>query len=184
MQSKAGPLTNCGTADKHVADSERAHTYSHTFMQGRPQAGLANARSRQRERLWFSDGAMDRTTFNCRGKTIQSMMKVIIQPRLQIEKFSLYWREPLQTETQSLPPLELELEVGAADAATVQELLAQAAAKLGWQAVGTLQRLEGFKEPWERCIWRGGPNREYHTVLAEAGLALSSCFRAWLKHKF
>ena len=109
------------------------------------------------------------------------MMKVIIQPRLQIEKFSLYWREPLQTETQSLPPLELELEVGAADAATVQELLAQAAAKLGWQAVGTLQRLEGFKEPWERCIWRGGPNREHHTVLAGAGIALSSCFRAWSK---
>lgn len=87
------------------------------------------------------------------------MPKITIQPRLQVEKFSLYWKEPLQTETQCLPPLELE--VGAEEGATVQDLLAQAAAKLGWQAVETLQRLDGFKEPWERCILKGGTSADY-----------------------
>ncbi|GIL55817.1 hypothetical protein Vafri_11174 [Volvox africanus] len=79
-------------------------------------------------------------------------MKVRVLPRLQVENWSLYWKESLLTQTQCLDPVELEL---AADSATVGDLLSANAAALGWQPAASLHRLDGFTGPWERVLARG-----------------------------
>lgn len=108
------------------------------------------------------------------------MATLTIQPRLQVELFSLvgaawvlasllwshpsllrplawpsymqYWKEPLSTETKCLPSFVVE---APELSATVADLMVQAGLKLGWQPVGQLVRLDGFNDDWERAICRG-----------------------------
>ncbi|KXZ41739.1 hypothetical protein GPECTOR_299g809 [Gonium pectorale] len=95
-------------------------------------------------------------------------MRVLVKPRLQVENWSLYWKESLKTSTECLEPIELDLpeEAGAAggvsgEAAsrvagpTAADLLCATAAALGWQPVGSLIKLDGFSGPWERVLVRG-----------------------------
>ncbi|GLC36072.1 hypothetical protein PLESTB_001383500 [Pleodorina starrii] len=105
-------------------------------------------------------------------------MKVRVQPRLQVENWSLYWKESLQTQTQCLDPIELELpETGggaASGPATVSDLLSATAAALQWAPADSLHRLDGFTGPWERVLARGRelvPELPLRDAAAAAGVA-------------
>ena len=37
-------------------------------------------------------------------------MKLVVRPRLQVETWSLYWKEPMSTDTQCLPDVEISAE--------------------------------------------------------------------------
>ena len=74
-------------------------------------------------------------------------MKVLIKPRIQKDKWSLYWKTSMNTKTELLDEFELELDAGA----SVASLKAQVTSALGWPPVAGLLRLEGFEEPWE--LW-------------------------------
>ncbi|KIZ01069.1 hypothetical protein MNEG_6896, partial [Monoraphidium neglectum] len=79
-------------------------------------------------------------------------MRITVQPRLQVESWSLYWKESMDTKTQVLDPLtDLELPAGA----TAADLARAAAERLGWRPAGKLLRLEGFSGPWDRCLLNG-----------------------------
>ena len=84
-------------------------------------------------------------------------MRINIQPRLQEEAWSLYWKDSLNTVTQSLENLWIEIKDpgSGSQGVTVQQLLDQAAGRLGWPPAGTLLRLDGFTQPWERAICKG-----------------------------
>jgi len=74
-----------------------------------------------------------------------------IRPRLQIERFSLYWKEPLSTETIVQEDIQMLLDCST----LLTTVLKDIAARLGWPSVDDLQRLDGFKDPWERVIFKG-----------------------------
>lgn len=93
-------------------------------------------------------------------------MKLLIRPRVQRDKWSLYWRTSMATRTDLLDPLELELPPTATGAAAK----AAVAAALGWPPVGGLLRLEGFEEPWELLAFKGVELGDTAT-LQDAGLA-------------
>ena len=79
------------------------------------------------------------------------MMRVVIKPRVQKDKWSLYWKTSMMTRTEMLDEFSLEV----APATTARELKVRVAEHLGWQPVDSLLRLEGFVEPWELCGHRG-----------------------------
>ena len=73
------------------------------------------------------------------------MVKLSIKPRLQKDKWSLYWKTSMATQTLAMD--EFELDVPAST--TAKELKAMVAKDLGLAPVTSLLRLEGFEEPWE-----------------------------------
>lgn len=78
-------------------------------------------------------------------------MRVIIKPRVQKDKWSLYWKTSMVTRTETLDEFPLEVE----PTSTAKELKARVASELGWAPVDELLRLEGFVEPWELCCCKG-----------------------------
>ena len=68
-------------------------------------------------------------------------MSVTVQPRVQKDTWSLYWKESMSTKTDLLPPCDLALGEGA----TPADLLAALAAAQGWQPADKLLRLEGAR---------------------------------------
>ena len=90
---------------------------------------------------------------HCRDPAYPTMaVEVKIQPRLQVESWSLYWKASLHTETQCLDSFALEVDPRTT---SVKAVLEAAALKLGWTSVDSLLRLEGFNDPWERAIAKG-----------------------------
>ena len=73
-------------------------------------------------------------------------MKVLIKPRLQKDKWSVYWKTSMATRTLSLDSFELDVDP---EKVTGKELRATVAEAIGFQPEKTLCRLEGFVEPWE-----------------------------------
>jgi hypothetical protein len=73
-------------------------------------------------------------------------MKLQIKPRLQKDKWSLYWKTSMATKTISLDSFELDVD---AAACTAKQLRALCAETIGLPPVGDLVRLEGYEEPWE-----------------------------------
>lgn len=65
-----------------------------------------------------------RDTHRSRTRSSNTTMRVTVQPRLQTERWSLYWKEPSRTDTACLPPLSLELDGGASIAALMQQVRA------------------------------------------------------------
>ena len=81
---------------------------------------------------------------------IRSTMKVLIKPRLQKDKWSVYWKTSMATRTLSLDSFELDVDP---EKVTGKELRATVAEAIGFQPEKTLCRLEGFVEPWElACV--------------------------------
>jgi hypothetical protein len=70
-------------------------------------------------------------------------LAVTVRPRLQKDKWSLYWKESMSTKTELLEDLTLELAPGA----TPADALAALAAKQGWAPAEQLLRLEGEERP-------------------------------------
>ena len=73
------------------------------------------------------------------------MVRLSIKPRLQKDKWSLYWKTSMATQTFSLDEFDLDVPV----TTTAKELKALVAKELGLAPVTSLLRLEGFEEPWE-----------------------------------
>ncbi|ABO95643.1 predicted protein [Ostreococcus lucimarinus CCE9901] len=73
-------------------------------------------------------------------------MRVHIKPRLQQEKWSLYWKTSMSTRTFALDEFDLEVKH---DETTAKEVKARVAEFIGLPPVETLHRLEEFVEPWE-----------------------------------
>lgn len=67
-------------------------------------------------------------------------MRLTIKPRIQKDKWSLYWKTSMCTKTELLDPLELDVE----PSTTAKALKARVAAMLQWEPVDELLRLEGF----------------------------------------
>jgi|APGre2960657444_1045066.scaffolds.fasta_scaffold00476_12 hypothetical protein len=78
-------------------------------------------------------------------------MQLLVKPRVQKDKWSLYWKTSMATKTEVLDEFQLEVEPGMTAAA----LKARVAERLGWAPVMELLRLEGFEEPWELCALKG-----------------------------
>jgi hypothetical protein len=78
-------------------------------------------------------------------------MRLTIRPRIQRDKWSLYWKESMATKTDNLDDLTIDID----DKATPAQLLKTVAQKQQWQPVEELLPLEGFSEPWERLIFQG-----------------------------
>lgn len=78
-------------------------------------------------------------------------MDVVIQPRIQNETWSLYWKESMKTNTVCLDKLTLTLD----PSSSVQDLLKLVAETLKWRPTDTIPKLEGFKGPWERVLCKG-----------------------------
>ncbi|KAG2424405.1 hypothetical protein HXX76_014614 [Chlamydomonas incerta] len=124
-------------------------------------------------------------------------MRVCVQPRLQVENWSLYWKESMATDTQCLKPIVVELPdstpaaaaapdapataaaataataaaLAPAAAATVADLLTAHAVAQGWPPATALVRLDGFGAPWERVLLRGRelqPQQSLAQLAAEA----------------
>jgi hypothetical protein len=67
-------------------------------------------------------------------------MQLVIRPRLQLETWSLYWKEPMRTDTQCLADVTITTE----PEAPLQKVLQKVADQMGWPPVDKLLRLEGF----------------------------------------
>jgi hypothetical protein len=83
-------------------------------------------------------------------------MKLLIKPRLQKDKWSVYWKTSMATRTLTLDSFELDVDPAVV---TGKQLRATVAAAIGLQPEKTLCRLEGFVEPWElACVpWHRVP---------------------------
>lgn len=92
-------------------------------------------------------------------------VQLTVQPRVQKEKWSLYWKESMSTKTLSLAPVQLTVDASTT-IAEVQQLVAK---HCRWDPVEKLERLEGFAETWERVLYRGRELAADKT-LAAAGL--------------
>lgn len=94
--------------------------------------------------------------------TVVRGMRVVIKPRVQKDKWSLYWKTSMVTRTETLDEFALEVDPGT----TAKELKARVASELGWPPVEQLLRLEGFVEPWELCCCKGIELEESSTLSA------------------
>jgi hypothetical protein len=89
-----------------------------------------------------------------------------VRPRIQKDKWSLYWKESMSTKTEELKDIVIEVDPASTTAA---ELLKRVAEASGWAQADTLLRLEGFEDPWERAIYNGRELKADAT-LAEQGV--------------
>eukprot|EP00882_Tetradesmus_deserticola_P015533 GHRQ01016552.1.p1 GENE.GHRQ01016552.1~~GHRQ01016552.1.p1 ORF type:complete len:130 (+),score=42.85 GHRQ01016552.1:225-614(+) len=95
-------------------------------------------------------------------------MNIKVQPRIQRETWSLYWKEPTKTETQCLEAVTMN--VDDPGSSTVAALMDKLAAQLSWPPEDGLVRLQNFQEPWQRALCRGrllAPD----ATLTDAGVA-------------
>ena len=103
------------------------------------------------------------------------MVLLSIKPRLQKEKWSLYWKCSMCTKTMYLDEFEMDVDI---EKTTARELKKQIAEKIGLPPVTELFRLEGFQEPWElMCVvLLFGFSRAFFLELTNAlSLSLSLC---------
>eukprot|EP00878_Enallax_costatus_P019704 GHUV01020796.1.p1 GENE.GHUV01020796.1~~GHUV01020796.1.p1 ORF type:complete len:131 (+),score=40.29 GHUV01020796.1:259-651(+) len=96
-------------------------------------------------------------------------MQVKVQPRLQLETWSMYWKQPSKTDTRCLDTITLKVDDAGVDT-KVSTMMDQVAAQLGWAPEDGLTRLDGFTDPWQRALCRGRVLRSDDT-LAAAGIA-------------
>eukprot|EP00879_Flechtneria_rotunda_P002667 GHRR01002872.1.p1 GENE.GHRR01002872.1~~GHRR01002872.1.p1 ORF type:complete len:164 (+),score=41.56 GHRR01002872.1:298-789(+) len=81
-------------------------------------------------------------------------MQLKIQPRVQTEIWSLYWKEPTSTETKCLDAVSMDFD-GGDGSTTIASLMDQVAAHLGWPPEDGLTRLQGFTDAWQRTLCKG-----------------------------
>eukprot|EP01025_Chloroclados_australasicus_P038567 TRINITY_DN3978_c0_g1_i2.p3 TRINITY_DN3978_c0_g1~~TRINITY_DN3978_c0_g1_i2.p3 ORF type:complete len:136 (-),score=21.63 TRINITY_DN3978_c0_g1_i2:227-634(-) len=78
-------------------------------------------------------------------------INIVLKPRIQIERWSLYWKQSMSTTTQCMDQVEVTVE----KEAKLKQVVEQLAKMCNWEPVDSLLRLEGFNDPWERAIFRG-----------------------------
>jgi len=79
------------------------------------------------------------------------MITVKVQPRVQKERWSLYWKESMSTATECLDALDVDID----PQGSVEDLNRRVAEKMGWPPVESLLRLAGFEESWELTVHEG-----------------------------
>ena len=92
-----------------------------------------------------------------------------IRPRVQTDKWSLYWKESMSTKTEELKDITIDIDPASTTAAQLLKLVAE---KSGWAKVDSLLRLEGFNDPWERAVFKGRELKADATV-AEQGVTVA-----------
>merc|ERR1711977_375754 len=85
-------------------------------------------------------------------------ISVTVQPRVQREKWSLYWKESMMTKTDLLDPIVLKVDE---KSTKVEDLLQMVSARMSWPPKADLLRLEGFEEP---CVLNGKACMEGQTL--------------------
>ncbi|BDA45329.1 probable ubiquitin-60S ribosomal protein L40 at N-terminal half [Coccomyxa sp. Obi] len=88
-------------------------------------------------------------------------LQLTIKPRVQKDKWSLYWKarsctleqvlESMETKTEMLEDIKLALPA----TTRVAEMQKEIEKKMGWEPTSKLKRLEGFKDPWETTVFKG-----------------------------
>ena len=73
-------------------------------------------------------------------------MRVHIKPRVQKDKWSLYWKTSMATKTLYLDEFDIDVDP---EKTTGKELRALVAETIGHKPEKELCRLESFVEPWE-----------------------------------
>lgn len=86
-----------------------------------------------------------------------------IKPRLQQEKWSLYWKTSMATRTFALDEFDLDVDELKM---TARELKAMVMERVGLPSVDTLHRLEEFVEPWELIMYNGRELEDKKTLAA------------------
>lgn len=90
-----------------------------------------------------------------------------VHPRVQRERWSLYWKETMATATDLLDDVVLD-DINT-ETATASDLLNQVASRQGWRSADELLALEGFEGPWERVLYKGR-ELDLAKTLAEQGV--------------
>merc|ERR1712199_28922 len=98
-------------------------------------------------------------------------ISLTVQPRVQREKWSLYWKESMMTKTDVLDPVVLSVDE---NKTKVGDVLQMVSTRMSWPAKQELLRLEGFEEPWETCVLNGKECMEDQT-LADCGISKDNC---------
>ncbi|CAL6423997.1 unnamed protein product [Bathycoccus prasinos] len=80
------------------------------------------------------------------------MVLLSIKPRLQKEKWSLYWKCSMATRTMYLDEFDLDVDIAKTTARELKKMIAE---RVGLPPVAELFRLEGFQEPWELIQYKG-----------------------------
>ncbi|CAL6433594.1 unnamed protein product [Bathycoccus prasinos] len=80
------------------------------------------------------------------------MVLLSIKPRLQKEKWSLYWKCSMATRTVYLDEFDLDVDIAKTTARELKKMIAE---RVGLPPVAELFRLEGFQEPWELIQYKG-----------------------------
>ncbi|KAL3162182.1 hypothetical protein ABBQ32_009889 [Trebouxia sp. C0010 RCD-2024] len=80
-----------------------------------------------------------------------STINITLQPRVQKDKWSMYWKESMATKTEAFESIALVADVNTKVSALQQHVAEQ----LGWTSLDKLQRLEGFRDPWEFAVCKG-----------------------------
>merc|ERR1719248_479023 len=89
-------------------------------------------------------------------------ISLTVQPRVQREKWSLYWKESMMTKTDVLDPVVLSVDE---NKTKVGDVLQMVSTRMSWPAKQELLRLEGSRSPGrhacstERSAWRTRPSR-------------------------
>lgn len=91
---------------------------------------------------------------------------VTVRPRIQKDKWSLYWKESMSTKTEEMDDMVLKVDP---DSMTVKELMSKVAEARKWAPVESLLRLDGFEDAWERAIYKGR-ELSMESVLRDAGV--------------
>lgn len=112
---------------------------------------IYGGRSLEADASLASCGLAPGATLHLTGR-LRGGAPLTVHPRLQRERWSLYWKETMATTTDLLDDLALDLDPVTA---TPADVLAAAAAALGWAPADSLLALEGFEGPWERVLYRG-----------------------------
>ena len=92
-------------------------------------------------------------------------MQLLVQPRVQKEKWSLYWKTSMHTKTEILDAFEISLP----PTTCIKELKAKVAERFGWEPVSQLLRLEGFEENFEMTVFEGRECMD-DTTLEDCGI--------------
>merc|ERR1711977_571467 len=124
-----------------------------------------SGRTNERERAAVAQGCVrakrKEGTLTEREREREMTISVTVQPRVQREKWSLYWKESMMTKTDLLDPIVLKVDE---KSTKVEDLLQMVSARMSWPPKADLLRLEGFEEPWETCVLNGKACMEGQTL--------------------
>eukprot|EP00884_Botryococcus_braunii_P007268 jgi/Botrbrau1/16542/Bobra.0256s0001.1 len=74
-----------------------------------------------------------------------------VKPRLHKDKWSVYWKEAMETKTDVLEEFQLKV----SPATKISEIHEEVRKRFKWELPASLERLEGFKEPWDVAVYKG-----------------------------